>query len=78
MFEHCHSLGSEERISSASDLEIHAFRNRIGSGHALVQHLDLREWLPRIQQVYPQMKVTQGNDALIIKPAPAPIAPRAR
>jgi hypothetical protein len=38
----------------------------------------VRAILPRIQQVYPQMKVTQGNDGLIIKPAPAPIASRTR
>lgn len=38
----------------------------------------VRAILPRIQQVYPQMKVTQGNNWLIINPASVPIASRTR
>lgn len=38
----------------------------------------VRAILPKIQQVYPQMKVTQNTTGLLIKPAPPAIPPRIR
>lgn len=66
--------GSAQTVSWAG---LHA---QMGADYAEIRDFKkkVRALLPKIQQVYPQMKVSQSNDGLTIKPAPASIADRVR